>query len=112
MELGETVQQAAARETLEEACATVNLGSLLAMVDVVEAGQVHIFFRGHLTDGQYGAGDESLETGLYLPEEIPWPDIAFRSVHIALTQYLAQKASGSDIAHMETATRQRIDGVV
>jgi ADP-ribose pyrophosphatase YjhB (NUDIX family) len=112
MELGETVQQAAARETLEEACAVVTLGSLLAMVDVVEAGQVHIFFRGLLADGNYAAGDESLEAELFAPEQIPWDDIAFRSVDIALKQYLAQKARGSDVAHLETATGQRSDAAV
>ncbi len=44
MELGETMAGGAARETLEEACATVELGHLFASVDVVDAGQVHLFF--------------------------------------------------------------------
>jgi ADP-ribose pyrophosphatase YjhB (NUDIX family) len=107
MEFGETLQQAAARETLEEACATVTLGSLLAIVDVPEASQVHVFFRGTLDDGNYGAGDESLETALYLPEDIPWDDIAFRSGQIALKQYLAQKEAGIERVHSEIALRNR-----
>lgn len=112
MELGETLAQGASRETLEEACATVQLGSLLAIVDVPEAGQVHAFYRGTMTDRQYGAGEESLETRLFAPGDIPWDEIAFRSGHIALTQYLAQKASGIELVHMETATRLRQDGVI
>ena len=44
MELGETVADAAARETLEEAEAQVEVGALIAIVDVLQARQVHIFF--------------------------------------------------------------------
>lgn len=107
MELGETLEQGAARETLEEACATVNLGSMLAAVDVPEAGQVHVFFRGTIDNGEYGAGDESLESALYLPEDIPWDDIAFRSGQIALKQFLAQKEAGIERVHTEIALRNR-----
>src|SRR5262245_22079352 len=48
MELGETLPEAAVRETLEEAEATVELGPLFTVVDVVHARQVHVFFRGIL----------------------------------------------------------------
>jgi ADP-ribose pyrophosphatase YjhB (NUDIX family) len=43
MEFGETVQEGAARETREEARAEVKMGHLFAAVDVIEAGQVHLF---------------------------------------------------------------------
>jgi ADP-ribose pyrophosphatase YjhB (NUDIX family) len=107
MELGETLQQAAARETLEEACAAVQLGSLLAIVDVPEAGQIHVFFRGTLPDGKFAAGEESLDAALYAPEEIPWPELAFRSVYIALEQYLEQKAAGIQWVHTDIALKNR-----
>jgi len=107
MELGETVAEAACRETLEEACAKVRLGAILAMIDVPEAGQVHIFFRGTLPDGQFAAGEESLEAALFAPEDIPWDEIAFRSGQIALKQYLEQKSSGTERLHTETALRNR-----
>jgi len=107
MELGETLEQGAARETREEACANVTLGSLLAVVDVPEAGQVHVFYRGTVDGGKYGIGDESLESALYLPEDIPWDDIAFRSVDIALRQFLAQKQAGTEVVHTEIALRNR-----
>jgi ADP-ribose pyrophosphatase YjhB (NUDIX family) len=107
MELGETLEQAAARETLEEACANIELGSMLAVVDVIHAGQVHVFFRGKLVDGAFAAGDESLEAELFGPNDIPWDEIAFPSGHIALTQYLAQTAAGIEEVHMEQAGRLR-----
>jgi ADP-ribose pyrophosphatase YjhB (NUDIX family) len=105
MELGETLGQAAARETLEEACATISLGSLLAIVDVIHAGQVHVFFRGTLNNGEYATGDESLDAKLYAPEEIPWDEIAFASGQIALKQFLAQREAGIERIHTESASK-------
>ncbi len=88
MELNETLAEAAQRETREEACAEVRLGELFSIVDLPGAGQVHFFFRGELLDGKFAAGVESLETGLFAPDEIPFDDIAFRSGVIALRRYL------------------------
>ena len=48
MELNETLEEAALRETREEACAEVRLGELFSIVDLPGAGQVHFFFRGEL----------------------------------------------------------------
>jgi ADP-ribose pyrophosphatase YjhB (NUDIX family) len=108
MELGENLGQAALRETREEACAEVTLGSMLAVVDVVQAGQVHIFFRGKLATPEFAAGDESLDVRLYAPEEIPWDEIAFSSGHIALKQFLEQRAAGVESVHYEVAPTNRL----
>lgn len=107
MELGETLEQGAARETLEEACAEVTMGSMLAVVSVLQAGQVHIFFRGTLNEGKYAAGDESSDARLFAESEIPWEDIAFRSGYIALKQFLSQKASGIERVHTERVVFNR-----
>src|SRR5580658_2903201 len=61
MENGETLQGAAARESLEEAQASVQVGSLLSITHVLHAAQVHVTFRARLLDGQFGAGVESQE---------------------------------------------------
>ncbi len=61
MELGESLAEGAARETLEEALAEVEIGHLFASIDVVDAGQVHLFFTGKVKGG-YGVGEESLDT--------------------------------------------------
>ncbi|HLT92053.1 MAG TPA: NUDIX hydrolase [Woeseiaceae bacterium] len=87
MELGETLAEGAMRETREEACAEVELGHLFAWVDVLEAGQVHLFFTARLLDG-YAAGAETEEADLFAIDDIPWADIAFRSVRFALEKYL------------------------
>jgi ADP-ribose pyrophosphatase YjhB (NUDIX family) len=86
MEVGETLGEGAARETMEEACAEVEIGHLFASVDVPKAGQVHIFFTAELKS-DFAAGDESLDVALYAEDEIPWDDIAFRSGVFALRKY-------------------------
>ncbi len=94
MELGESMAQAAARETLEEACAEVSMGGLLASVNVPSAGQVHVFFRARLPQAEFAAGAESLEVKLITADEIPWDELAFTSNRIALEQHLYQTDSG------------------
>ena len=96
MELGETVAGGAARETLEEALATVELGHLFAMVDVIDAGQVHLFYTAKLV-GDYGAGAETLEADLFSEDEIPWDEIAFQSVEFALRKYLEDRGKSRDV---------------
>ncbi len=99
MENGETLQAAAARESLEEALAAVEIGSLLAVVNVVHAHQVHVMFRAKLPRAEFGAGAESLEVGLHLPADIPWQDIAFPSIDFALHRYLEDRARGLEQVH-------------
>ena len=106
MENRETIQQAAAREALEEACAQVQIGSLLAVVHVMEAHQVHIFFRAALPRAEFGVAPESLDVGLFAPGDIPWSDIAFPSVEFALQRYLADRAAGREDHHFTTAQRR------
>jgi ADP-ribose pyrophosphatase YjhB (NUDIX family) len=105
MELGETVAEAALRETWEEAQARVDLGDLFAVVDVVHAGQVHVFFRGTLRTPEFGPGEETLETRLVAPPDLPWDDIAFPSVTIALRRYLATLATPAGPPHLAAAQR-------
>jgi ADP-ribose pyrophosphatase YjhB (NUDIX family) len=106
MENGETLQQAAARESLEEALAQVEIGSLLAVVHVLHAEQVHVFFRATLREASYGAGAESLEVRLVAPAEIPWAEIAFPSTEFALRRYLGDQAAGREPHHFTTLDRR------
>ena len=105
MEIGETMQHAAQRECLEEALADVDIGSLLAVVSVTHAAQVHVMFRAKMLRPGFGAGDETLEAGLYAQDEIPWPELAFPSVEFALRRYFADRAAGREDHHFIELTR-------
>jgi len=106
MENNETLQQAAARESLEEALAEVQIGSLLSVVHVLHAHQVHVFFRATLPKAEFGVGPESLEVKLVRAEELPWQDLAFPSTDYALRRYLADRAAGRDEHHFTTIDRR------
>ncbi|MDH3531320.1 MAG: NUDIX hydrolase [Gammaproteobacteria bacterium] len=96
MELGESTAQGAARETREEACADVEIGHMFASVDVIDAGQVHLFFTARLLGG-FDVGAESLEVRLFREEEIPWDDIAFHSGRYALRKYFEDRGENNGV---------------
>ncbi len=87
LELGETLEEGAAREAWEEAQATVALDGILGVFNISRIGQVQIIFRGRFAEEQephFAAGPESLEVALFPWEGIPWTEIAFASVNWAL----------------------------
>jgi ADP-ribose pyrophosphatase YjhB (NUDIX family) len=107
MENGETLAEGAARETMEEACARVKVHDLFAVVDVIHARQVHMMYRATLLEGGFGVGAESLEVALFEPDEIPWQQIAFRSVGFALEKFLEDRAAGVERLHTIALDRGR-----
>ena len=84
MEMGETVEEGAAREAWEEARARIRIEGVLAVYSIARIGQVQVIFRAHLAEPGFEAGPESLEVGLFGWADIPWDGIAFPSVHWAL----------------------------
>ncbi len=97
MELGETLEEGAAREALEEAEAVIAIDGILGVFSIARIGQVQVIFRARFANPDlptYGAGAESLEVRLFAPNEIPWAEIAFPSVHWALN---AWRASGDGL---------------
>jgi ADP-ribose pyrophosphatase YjhB (NUDIX family) len=96
MELGETLEEGAAREALEEAEAVIAIDGILGIFSIARIGQVQVIFRAHFAASGppvFGPGEESLEVRLFGPDEIPWDDIAFPSVHWALN---AWREAGAD----------------
>jgi len=101
MENAETAGQAAARETLEEAGARVELGAPFSMISVPRVNQVHVFYRARLLDLDFKPGEESLEVALFEEARIPWQDIAFRTVGLTLKFWLSDRAAGRFTFHAE-----------
>lgn len=81
MENRETTAAGAARETAEEACARLGKTTLFALIDVTHISQVHVFYRAALADLDFHPGRGIyFETRLFREDEIPWKELAFRSV--------------------------------
>jgi len=90
MELGETTEEGAAREAMEEAGAAIAIDGILGVFSVARIGQVQVIFRArfaHPGPPVFAAGTESLEVGLFAWDDIPWNEIAFPSVHWALNAW-------------------------
>lgn len=91
MENGETVEQAARRETREEACAEVMNLNIYTLIDVPHINQVHIFYRAELKSPDFAAGDESLDVRLFEEADIPWSELAFRTVSRTLECFFSDR---------------------
>ena len=105
MENDETTGQAALRETLEEAGARVELGAPFSMISVPHVNQVHLFYRARLRDLNFQPGEETLEVALFEEGELPWKDVAFRTVALTLQHWFVDRRSGEFGFHAEDITR-------
>lgn len=96
MENNESTADAAARETMEEACARIELHQLFSLLNVPHAHQVHMFYRATLLDLDFSAGIESLEVQLFSEAEIPWDEIAFLTVEHTLRFFFSDLAKAKE----------------
>jgi ADP-ribose pyrophosphatase YjhB (NUDIX family) len=99
MELNETTAQGAARETDEEAGAKIEMGPLFSLISVPRVGQVHLFYLAKLNSEQFFPGHETMEAKMFTEAEVPWDDIAFRTVRITLERYFADRKQGTFGVH-------------
>lgn len=102
MENGETLQAGAARETLEEANARVEVGQLYAIYNIPHIHQVYVLFRARLLDLDFHAGAETLEVHLASESDIPWDQLAFATVRNTLNHYYADRKAGEYRFHIGT----------
>ena len=94
LELAETSAQGAARETLEEAQAEVEIDDLFAVIAVPYVSQVYMLHRGRMKSEHHGPTPESSETRLMREEDIPWEEIAFPTIYHGLKFFFEDRARG------------------
>lgn len=94
MELNETTAEGAARETTEEAGAQFEMQDLFTLINVVRAGQVHLFYRARLLSTSFDPGHETMEARLFSEADIPWDEIAFKTVKETLRHYFSDRKAG------------------
>lgn len=99
MENHETLPEAAVRETIEEACAHIEIGEMFTLISVPHISQVHAIYRARLLDLDFAPGIETLEVGLFAEDEIPWKEIAFRTIGMTLRHYYADRRAGRFTFH-------------
>ena len=87
LEVGETVEAGAVRETWEEAGARIAVEGLLGIYNIPRIGQVYMVFRARMLSPAFAAGTESDEVRLVTWDEIPWNELAFPAVQWSLTHH-------------------------
>ena len=100
MELGESTAAGALRETIEEAGARVEMQDLFTVLNVVRVGQVHLFYRARMLDTHLDPGPETIEARLFREDEIPWDELAFRTVRQTLELFLEDRRKGHFGVHV------------
>ncbi len=106
MENGESSHEGAARETLEEANARVEVAELYTLFNLPRIDQIYMLFRGQLLDLDFGPGEESLEVRLFSREELPWDRLAFQVVSETLKFYFQDQDVGD--FRMRAGTLERV----
>jgi ADP-ribose pyrophosphatase YjhB (NUDIX family) len=91
LEVDETVNQAAIRETFEETGLLIEPGEIIGLYTRLEAAVVTVAFEARVVGGVAIATPEALEVRTFVPEEIPWDGIAFSTTIWALRDWLARR---------------------
>jgi len=118
MELGETTLEAAVRETMEEANASVEVQDLYMVINLPHVDQVYMMFRSRLKDKNFSPGPESHEVELFERERIPWNELAFPTIRETLRFYYKDREKGEfqqrsgDIIRGESGYRFCLNGSV
>jgi ADP-ribose pyrophosphatase YjhB (NUDIX family) len=99
MELNETTAEGAARETDEEAGAQIEMQGLLTVLSVPRVGQVHLYYLAKLLSDRFDPGHETIEARLFTESEIPWEDLAFKTVKETLVCYFDDRRRGAFGVH-------------
>lgn len=102
MENAETLAQAAARETMEEANARVEIGNLYAIYNLPDINQVYFLFLAELLDLNFEPGIESLDVKLFKEEEVPWNEMAFRVISMPLKRFFEECRTGQPNFYLDT----------
>ena len=105
LENGESSLQGALRECHEEANALVVEPQLYALFDISYINQVYVFYRAQLAEPRFNPTFESSEVALFNEADIPWAELAFPVVELALDHFLNDRQRGDFVVRHEEITR-------
>jgi 8-oxo-dGTP diphosphatase len=94
VDLGESVEVAAAREVMEEMAVEIELTGLVGVYSRPEDRTVVVVYAA-TTRGTPSPTEEALEVRAFAPIDIPWQELAFWSDTRALRDHLSRGPGGS-----------------
>jgi ADP-ribose pyrophosphatase YjhB (NUDIX family) len=89
LEIGESAQEGARRETEEETQLRIEVGRLIGAYSRPHVGVVTLVYEATVVGGQALPGVETTEVRDFGPDEIPWGELAFTTADSALRDWVA-----------------------
>jgi ADP-ribose pyrophosphatase YjhB (NUDIX family) len=104
LEIDETVNEGAVRETLEETGLVVEPGEIIGLYSRLEAAVVVLAFEARIVGGEARTSAEALDVRAFRPEAIPWAEIAFRTSTWAIRDWVRLRRP--DVHPLEPVLRE------
>ena len=106
LETGESVEEGARREMMEEARATAETLQPYGLYNIRQVSQVYLIFIASLASQVFGAGEETIEARLFDEDEIPWDDLSFPVVETTLKHFFEDVKRGTFPFHIDDVTKR------
>jgi len=106
MENQESLEEAAIRESREEANANLELESLYSVISLPHINQVYVMYRAKLLDLDFYAGPESLDVQLFNEKDIPWDLLAFKTIDRTLKHFFEDRKNGEFTMHNSVISKR------
>ena len=88
LEIGESAQEGARRETEEETRLLIEVGRLIGAYSRPHAAVVTLIYEAQVVGGEVLPGAETSEVAAFAPGDIPWNELAFSTTESALRDWL------------------------
>lgn len=106
MENQESLEQAALRESREEANANLEIEGIYSVISLPHINQIYVIYRAKLLDLDFYAGEESLEVQLFNEDEIPWDQLAFKTIEYTLQQFFSDRKQNNYSVHTSVISKR------
>ena len=106
MENQESLEEAALRESTEEANANLEIENIYSIISLPHINQIYVLYRAKLLDLDFYAGPESLDVQLFNEDEIPWEQLAFKTIESTLRHFFADRKQGVFPVHNTVVSRR------
>ena len=106
MENQESLEEAALRESKEEANANLKIDGIYSIISLPHINQIYVLYRAELLDLDFFAGPESLEVELFNEEDIPWEQLAFKTIDLTLRHFFEDRKSGVFAVHNDVVSNR------
>ena len=106
MENQESLEEAALRESREEANANLEIEDIYSVISLPHINQIYVLYRAKLLDLDFYAGIESLEVQLFDEKDIPWEQLAFKTIERTLKQFFEDRKNDIFPTHTSVISKR------